>query len=76
MMTLEEKRGASVLMTSSGRRALRGDSNMWGTIDTEGGEEAAVGALGRKHKRAVQEKQGFDSLAIQVALGSCPFAWF
>ena len=68
MMTTEEKRGASVLMTSSGRRALRGDSNLWGAIDTEGGEEAAVGALGRKHIRAVQERQGLDSLTIQVTL--------
>ena len=71
LMSVEEKRGASVLMTPSGRRALRGDSNLWGDIDTEGGEEAAVGALGRKHKRAVQEKQGLDSLARQVTLCSC-----
>ena len=63
LMSEEEKRGVSVLMTASGRRALRGQVNMWGAVSTEGGEGAAVGALGRQHRRAVQERQGLDSLA-------------
>ena len=35
---------------------------MWGAVSTEGGEGAAVGALGRQHRRVVQERRGLDSL--------------
>ena len=73
LMSEEDKRGVSVLMTASGRRALRGQANMWGAVSVEGGEGSAVGALGRLHRRAVQERRGLDSLdQVKEAI---PTAW-
>ena len=48
---------------------------MWGAVSTEGGEGAAVGALGRQYRRAVQERQGLDSLA-QVRKSIHPYGHF